>query len=216
MTQIKKFTDKQQTIDLWRITTEPFGTNAYIVSCSESGCAVLVDAPGNADLLREILEDLKLQQILLTHNHMDHTIVLEELYREFNVPLSVHQTDAASLPVKPDHFLQDGDTVRCGNIKLAVMHTPGHTLGSLCFHVDSFLLSGDTIFPGGPGKTASPETFRKIFASIKDKLLVLPDDTLILPGHGEHSDIKTERALVKAFSLKYDGKNVSGDVTWLD
>jgi len=89
--------------------------------------------------------------------------------------------------------LNDGDTVSFGNIKLEVLHTPGHTRGSLCFKAGQYLISGDTIFPGGPGKTRSPADLRRIIKSITDKIFVLPDDTQIYPGHGDSTILKKEK-----------------------
>ncbi|MBT9149696.1 MAG: Hydroxyacylglutathione hydrolase GloC [Dehalococcoidia bacterium] len=89
------------------------------------------------------------------------------------------------MPIKPDILLNDGDTISFGNIELHVLHTPGHTPGSVCFLTGNHLISGDTIFPSGPGRTGSPDQLRQIIESITSKILVLPDDTRVYPGHGD-------------------------------
>ncbi len=202
-------------MELFRLETEPFGTNAYIVMCRKSGDSVLIDAPGNADLIREKLEDSNVQGILMTHSHMDHVMVLEELKSKLNAPLAAHEKDAGMLPVNAYRLLRDGDIIECGRLRLETIHVPGHTPGSLCFKVEHYLLAGDTIFPGGPGKTATPQDFKQIMTSIEEKLLTLPDETVVLPGHGNSTTIGTERTLIEDFlSQGYDDE-LCGDVTWL-
>ncbi len=206
---------QNQKMELFRLETEPFGTNAYIVLCRSTGEGVLVDAPGNADIILQKLKDTNLRYILLTHSHMDHIMALEELYVALGAPLAAFKSDAGKLPVMPDRMLADGDTIACGKVKLTVIHTPGHTAGSTCFWIDNYLLSGDTIFTGGPGKTASPQDFKQITASIREKVLTLPDETIILPGHGDSTDVKKERALFEIFSSRDHDDQTCGDVTWL-
>ncbi len=203
-------------MELFRLETEPFGTNTYVIISKNNRESVLVDTPGNADLIKNKLQGTKLQGILITHNHMDHLMALEELYSDLDAPLAAHADDAGSLPVKPDRHLQDGDTVTVGDVKLEVIHLPGHTGGSISFKADSYLLSGDAIFPGGPGKTATPDEFRQALASIREKLLPLPDDTVILPGHGGSTTIGRERKLIEAFIKDGYDENLCGDVTWAD
>ncbi len=201
-------------MELFRLETEPFGTNAYVIICRESSKSLLVDAPGDGELIKEQLKDTAVQYILLTHGHPDHVMALEELYSTLGAPLAAHEGDTGRLPVKADQLLRNGHTIECGKLTLRVMHTPGHTPGSLCFLTGKYLLSGDTIFPGGPGKTSSPQDFKTIYTSIREKILTLPDETIILPGHGEPTDIRTERALIEQFEAAGHSENLCGDVTW--
>lgn len=203
-----------QKMEILRLETEPFGTNAYMVFCRESGQSVLIDAPGNAELITEHLKESSPQFILITHGHMDHVTVLEDLYRKLGASLAAHQAEAGQLPVKPDRLLEDGASIKCGKLSLEVIHAPGHTPGSICFRLGNYLLSGDTIFPGGPGKTASPEKFKQIVKSIEEKIMALPDQTVILPGHGDPTDLKTEREQFNAFRSRQTGDQLDGDVTW--
>lgn len=201
-------------MELFRLETAPFGTNAYIIYCRESGDSVLIDAPGDADLIREKLEGSKVQGILLTHGHVDHVMALEELHSELGAPLAVHEKDAGALPVEAYRLLRDGDIIECGKVRLETFHVPGHTPGSLSFKVGDYLVSGDTMFPGGPGKTGTPQDFKQILTSIREKMLTLPDRTIVLPGHGDSTTIGSERALIKGFLARGYDDNLCGDVTW--
>ena len=153
---------KNETIQIERYELGPFGTNSYILTCLKTGDSVVVDAPGDAPKILAQLQDTNPKYILMTHNHMDHTGALAELKSALNVPVAAHAADADRLPLTPDMMLADGDGVTFGNIHFAAMHTPGHTPGSLCFYTEGYLISGDTLFPDGPGKTGSPADFRQI------------------------------------------------------
>ena len=146
---------------------------------------------------------------------MDHVQALAALKSALNVPLAAHADDAGGLPVKPEQFLNDGDTISFGEIQLKVLHTPGHTPGSLCFLTDRYLISGDTIFPGGPGKTWSPQEFKKIVESLTNKIFTLPDETQVYPGHGDATVLKKEKYEFKVFSSRPHDPDLCGDVVWL-
>jgi len=199
---------------LVRLKLGPFGTNAYIVVCRETGESILVDAPGEADLIAAQLEGTKPRLILITHGHADHTLALAEVKEKLSIPLAAHGADGGALPVLPDRLLTDGDEVECGRLILEVLHTPGHTPGSLCFKVNGFLLSGDTIFPGGPGKTASPAEFQQILLSITEKIFTLPAGTRIFPGHGSFTEVQTEQDQYCRFASRSLDLNLYGDVAW--
>ncbi|MFU8794852.1 MAG: MBL fold metallo-hydrolase [Dethiobacteria bacterium] len=201
-------------LKLSRLETDPFGTNAYVLTCKEKGESVLFDAPGNADLIRKFLEGSRVLYILLTHGHMDHTMALEDLYDVIGAELAAHEDDADSLPVKPDRLFYDGETIQCGNLEIEAIHTPGHTPGSLCYRLGNILISGDTLFPGGPGKTGSPESFIRVLASIREKILTLPDETKIIPGHGDSTTVGKERQKIEAFISRGFDQKTHGDVTW--
>jgi glyoxylase-like metal-dependent hydrolase (beta-lactamase superfamily II) len=198
-----------------RLELGPFGTNSYILTCKKTGDSVLVDAPGDADRVLEKMKGTNPKYILMTHNHMDHVGALSQLKSELKVPVAAHSSDSGGLPISPDNLLNHGDTVSFGNIQLKVMHTPGHTPGSLCFLTGKYLISGDTIFPGGPGKTGSPAAFKQVVDSITSKIFVLPDETEIYPGHGESSTLKKAKQEFEVFSSKPHNPNLCGDVLWL-
>jgi len=175
---------------------------------------VVVDAPGDVDLVLAQLNKTLPQYILMTHGHFDHIGGLAELKSALNIPVAVHLADRGNLPLKPDLLLNDGDKISMGAIKLRVLHTPGHTPGSICFLAGNYLIAGDTLFPGGPGKTQTPNDFRQIVKSISEKLFGLPDDTEVYPGHGEATTIGREKKLYKVFSKRPPDPNLCGDVLW--
>ncbi len=206
---------KDDDIQIERIELGSFGTNAYIVICQKTRNSVLIDTPAEASTIMGRLEGTNPKYILLTHNHMDHIGALFELWSRLKVPLAAHASDAANLPSPPEILLSDGDTIPLGNLKFEVLHTPGHTPGSLCFKVSRCLISGDTIFPGGPGKTRTPADFRQIVKSITEKIFVLPDHTPIYPGHGDSTTVKKEKGEFAVFSARHHDPNLCGDVLWL-
>jgi len=206
---------KDNNIQIERLELGPWGTNAYIIICLQTGNSALIDAPADASKIVNRLQGTNPKYILLTHNHMDHIGALSELRSKLKVPLAAHAADAKSLPSPPEMLLSDGDTVSFGNIKLEVLHTPGHTPGSLCFKIGKYLISGDTIFPGGPGKTRSPTDLGQIIKSITDKIFVLPDNTQIYPGHGDSTVLKKEKDKFAVFSSRTHAPNLCGDVLWL-
>ena len=205
---------KDDSIQIEKLSLGPFGTNAYILICRQTGASVLVDAPGEANKLLAQLKGTDPKYILMTHNHMDHTGALAEVKSALNIPIAAHGDDADHLPLKPDMLLNDGDMISCGDIHLTVLHTPGHTPGSLCFLTGKYLIAGDTIFPDGPGKTGSPTDFRQIVDSLSSKIFVLPEDTRIYSGHGDSTILKKEKQAFEAFSTRAHDPNLCGDVLW--
>ena len=206
---------KDDDIQIERLELGPYGTNAYIIICQKTQDSVVIDTPAEASTIMGKLKGTNPKYILITHNHMDHIGALSELQSKLKVPVAVHASDTKSLPSPPQMLLTDGDTVSFGSIKLEVLHTPGHTPGSLCFKVGRYLISGDTIFAAGPGKTRSPDAFQQIVKSITEKIFVLPDDTPIYPGHGDSTVLKKEKDEFAVFSSRPHDPNLCGDVLWL-
>jgi glyoxylase-like metal-dependent hydrolase (beta-lactamase superfamily II) len=193
----------------------PYSVNTYKLVCPRTKESVVIDAPDEAGRVIEWLSGTNLKYILMTHNHRDHTGALEELVGELKVPVAANSHDAPKLPVTPQLLLNDNDTVSFGNVKLKVMHTPGHTPGGLCFLSGKYLISGDTLFNGGPGRTGSPADLKQLLESITKKIFVLPDDTGIYPGHGEATVVKQAKEEFAVFAAKTHDPNLSGDVVWL-
>ena len=206
---------KDDDVQIERLELGPFGTNAYIVICQKTRDSVLIDTPAEANKIIDRLKGTNPRYILLTHNHMDHLGALAELHSRLKVPLAAHALDAGNLPATPEMLLSDGDTISFGNLKFEVLHTPGHTPGSLCFRVGRYLISGDTIFAAGPGKTWSPAALKQIIESITEKIFVLPDNTQIYPGHGDSTIVKAAKEEFAAFSASPHNPNLCGDVLWL-
>jgi hydroxyacylglutathione hydrolase len=192
----------------------PYETNAYTVTCMKTGESAVVDAPAEASVIIDSLKDTKPGFLLLTHDHYDHTGVIVSLRTRLKVPLATHELNSFQLKTPPEILLTDGDTVTLGELKIKTLFTPGHTPGSLCFLVGKYLLAGDTLFPGGPGHTETPDDFVTILASITQKILNLPDDTVILPGHGDSTTVKKSKEEYAVFEAKTHGA-LYGDVAWL-
>ena len=146
---------------------------------------------------------------------MDHLGALTEIKPKLRIPIGAHRLDAKGLPLRPEILLEDGEKVPYGKTCLKVLHTPGHTPGSLSFLIGRYLIAGDTIFPGGPGKTRSPADLKLIVESISSKIFVLPDDTAIYPGHGDSTVLRKEREEFAIFSSRSHDPNLFGDVLWL-
>ena len=206
---------KNEYVQIDRLKLGPFDTNSYILTCPLTGESVLVDAPAEASEILKALKETNPKYILITHNHMDHIGALSELKSKLRIPIGAHPLDVRGLPLQPEILLEDGEKVSYGKISLTVLHTPGHTPGSLCFLVGKHLISGDTIFPGGPGKTKSPADLKRIIESITSKIFVLPDDTAIYPGHGNSTILRKEKKEFATFSSRPRDPNLFGDVLWL-
>ncbi|MFC1994729.1 MBL fold metallo-hydrolase [Chloroflexota bacterium] len=202
-------------IQIEKLELGPFGTNAYVIVCQATADSVVVDAPAEAARIAKRLKGTNPKYILMTHSHVDHVGALSALKAELKVPLAAHPLDARNLPLPPDTLLNHGDIVSFGRIELKVLHTPGHTPGSLCFLTGRYLVSGDTIFPGGPGKTGSPADFTQIIESITKKILVLPDHTQVHAGHGDSTVLEKEKKEFAIFSSRPHDPHLCGDVLWL-
>ena len=206
---------KNDSVQIEAIEVGPFGTNTYIIQCQETRNSLVVDAPGDAGLVLRHLVNTNVKYILITHNHFDHLGALSELKTKLGVPVAVHAADAARLPLEPDLLIDQDDAIFWGKVSLKVLHTPGHTPGSLCFLIDKYLISGDTLFTGGPGKTATPSDFTQIVNSITKKLFALPDDIIVYPGHGDSTALKKEKEEFAIFSARPHRDELCGDVVWL-
>lgn len=194
------------------LTSGPIDTNAILIACSKTKQAAIVDCPLEVcDLLKKRLADLQLslKMILLTHSHWDHIADVDAIKKAFQVPVYIHQEDAENLEkpgsdglplyfpmqgVKPDHYLEEGRVIFLGDLKIEVIHTPGHTPGGVCFYFkeEHVLLAGDTLFRGAIGSLSLPTARSlRMWKSLK-KLSELPHETKVYPGHGKETTIGRE------------------------
>jgi len=171
----------------------PMDNNVYIVRCKATGDAVLIDAANEHDQLLDICQRLGVRSVIETHGHWDHIQAVPAM-RDAGYEVAVTAADADMLP-SYDQVLEDDEALTVGRLRLRTIATPGHTPGSICFRLEGtpLLFSGDTLFPGGPGNTTFPGgDFPTIIRSIEDRLLTLPTDTIVLPGHGTDTTVGTE------------------------
>ncbi|MDO4788694.1 MAG: MBL fold metallo-hydrolase [Johnsonella sp.] len=192
----------------------PVSTNAYIAYHGLSREAVIIDPAAEAKKIIDKIEELSLmpKAILLTHGHFDHIGAAEEVRRFFNIPIYANEAEkellesaeyncakmftGEDLSINADIFLKDKEVFEMLGLQWEVIHTPGHTRGSCCYYIreEDLLFSGDTLFAGDYGRCdLYGGDHRAIIRSVLDKLFVLPDDTLVLPGHGGASRIERER-----------------------
>ena len=172
----------------------PLDNNVYVLSDPKSKEAVLIDAANDAPRIIKELEGLRVGHILTTHGHADHVQALKPVRERTKAQFTCHEADESMMPIKADHRVRDGERFRFGDYEVLVLHTPGHTPGSICLLIGEHLFSGDTLFPGGPGNTAnSYASFPTIIESIRGKLFTLPDEVQVLPGHGKPTTIGRER-----------------------
>ena len=211
-------------VRLDKITLGEYSTNAYAVVNKETTESILIDAPDEPEKIMEFLAGTKPQFVFLTHAHKDHTGALQEIIRRIQVPLygdlhplpcGANPEDIPRVPMACHMRLMDGEYVRLGEVRINILGTPGHTPGSICFRIGNFLIAGDTIFPGGPGHTNSPEAFNQIIKSITEKVLTLPDGVRIFPGHGADTTVGQARAEYKSFATRPHDPGLCGDVNWL-
>ena len=207
-------TFNDENISIEKLQLGPWGTNTYIVVCKHTCESLVVDAPGEPDKVISRLKSTSPRFILLTHDHMDHIGALDELRSNLNVPLVAHAADSSKLSSPPEMLMNDGDTITLGDLELSVIHTPGHTPGGLCFLTGRYLLSGDTVFNDGPGRTSSPGGLKQIIESITTKIFTLPDDTQVFPGHGDSTVLKDEKDRYAVFASKSHEPGLCGDIVW--
>ena len=204
-------------VAIYKIKCGPYDNNSYLLRCLKTNESILVDTPGEPDQLIEIALQTNVKSILITHNHFDHLAGFADITSKIRAPVGIGEADADVLPTKPDFFLRDGEDVRFGNnLSIKIIATPGHTLGSSCLVIGDRLFTGDTLFPGGPGKTGSPEALREIIQSITSKLFVLGNKITFYPGHGDNGQLDISKEEYQIYSSKEHPESLYGDVIWLD
>ncbi|MBF4996232.1 MBL fold metallo-hydrolase [Nocardia sp. BSTN01] len=176
--------------------------NVYLVQDAATGDAVLIDAANESERIQALLDQEvpgRLRLIVTTHQHFDHWQALSAVVADTGVPTAAHALDAEPLPVRPDRLLADGDTVSIGDLRFDVIHLRGHTPGSVALALTdgsgrTHLFTGDCLFPGGVGRTTSPEDFDSLYSDVTGKVFDrFGDDTVVYPGHGDDTTLGAER-----------------------
>jgi glyoxylase-like metal-dependent hydrolase (beta-lactamase superfamily II) len=195
-----------------KLEVAPFASNCYIVGAETSHEAIIIDPGAEADRILKRVKDLGLtvKLIVLTHSHFDHTGAAKEVKEATKAELAVHSADARglqSMPLMgmlsrlslqaappPDRLLKGGDSLEIAGLRLLVLHTPGHSPGGICLLGEGVVFTGDTLFNFGIGRSDTPGgSERQLLDSIHTKLMVLPDNTRVYPGHGPETTIGIER-----------------------
>ena len=175
--------------------------NAYLLRCTQTGEGLLIDAANEADRLREliVLDGPPVSAVLTTHRHPDHWQALDEIVEAAGAAVYAGAEDADELPVAVDERLSHGEVITVGDVSLEIIGLRGHTPGSVAVlyrdpEGTPHLFTGDSLFPGGVGRTWSPEDFDSLYADVVARVFdVLPDETWFYPGHGNDSTLGAER-----------------------
>lgn len=209
----------QLSFSVERFPCGPLGNNTYVLS--SSGEAIVIDpALGCYDTILSFLKEknLSLKAIWITHSHLDHFAGSKPFVDTFNVPIAVHALDAPNLekpgkdlielwmecpPVKPSLLLKDKDTLCCGKSLWTMLHTPGHSPGSICFYnaEEKAIFTGDTLFRGTYGKCSFPTSDATLMAESLYKLSDLPEETIVYPGHGPKTTIGREKKWMRTLLI---------------
>jgi hydroxyacylglutathione hydrolase len=199
----------------------PYGNNAYVIADRQAAEAAIVDMPAESSQTLEAVGDLRVVAVLLTHTHPDHWPDYDLVKGATGAPVLCHPAEVIMPAERIDQPLADGDRLAVGGLSLLVMHTPGHTPGSCCFLVEPgssagrrYLIAGDTLFPGGPGHSETPDELQQTIASITERLYTLPGDTVVLSGHGDNTTIERSRQEYAVFASHAHPPDLHGDVLW--
>ena len=195
---------------LKRLVVGPFASNCYIVGSESNQEGMIIDPGDEAEAILKNVKDLGLdiKSIVLTHGHIDHIGAVKEVKEATGAEVAIHADDAQALqessvsamfglsyptPLPADRLLNDGDSIDIGDLHFLVVHTPGHSPGGICLVGEGMVFSGDTLFNYGIGRYDFPGgSYNQLMNSIHTKLMVLPDNTIVYPGHGPDTTIGTE------------------------
>lgn len=188
-----------QRLTISKLSVGPMDNNAYLLRCALTGAQLLIDAAAESHRLMDLVGSDGLVGIVTTHRHQDHWGALAELRERTGAPLFAHVEDAPGIDVPIDRLVREGDVITFGECALATIHLIGHTPGSLVLAYDDptghhHLFTGDCLFPGGVGRTWSPEDFDSLYAGVVSKIFNrFDDETWIYPGHGDDTILGNER-----------------------
>ena len=193
----------------------PYGNNAYIVRDTSAGESLLVDMPlEEGPLLEAIAADGGVRTVVATHWHPDHWMTYDAVRAATGAPVLVGDREINVAAERIDRRVADNEEIRVGSARVTVLHTPGHTPGSISLRVGRAVISGDTLFDGGPGRTSAAGDLETLIRSIVDRLHPLPEETVVLPGHGEPTTIGESRRQYEIYRRNPLPAGFHGDVEW--
>ena len=182
-----------------KVAVGPMDNNAYLLRCRLTDEQVLIDAANDAHTLLSVIGSGGITKVITTHRHGDHWEALAEVVARTNARTVAGRYDAEGIDVPTDEPVEEGDRLHFGQIGLEVIHLVGHTPGSIALLYDDptgppHLFTGDSLFPGGPGRTTRPEDFNSLMGDLETKIFGrLPDETWVYPGHGNDTTLGAER-----------------------
>ncbi len=196
-----------------RIPVGIYAANCYIVYSESTKDGIVVDPGGDVDVILNIIDEnnLKIKYIVLTHGHADHIGGVIGLRNALKISVMIHECDGeilvdgnknlsnimamGTIEINPDILIKGGEIIEFGDLKAEIIHTPGHTFGGISIKIEDSIITGDTLFSGSIGRTdLLGGDYNTIMDSIKNKIIVYPDETIVYPGHGHYSTIGKERA----------------------
>lgn len=186
-------------LSISKLAVGPIDNNAYLLRCRRTGEQLLIDAAAEPDRLLDLIGSDGISTVVTTHAHPDHWGALQAVLDATSAVSVAHEIDAATIGARIDRTAVEGDTITVGACPLEVIHLVGHTPGSIALLYDDpqgqpHLFTGDCLFPGGIGKTWSPEDFDTLYADVVGKVFArLPDETWVYPGHGNDTSLGAER-----------------------
>jgi glyoxylase-like metal-dependent hydrolase (beta-lactamase superfamily II) len=194
-----------------KISVGQMDNNAYLLRCAGTGEGILIDAANEAGRLIEMIGDTPVGTIVTTHRHADHWQALAEVQKHTGAEVVAHSADADYLPVSVTHRAEHGEVLTFGDCAVSLIHLRGHTPGSIAVLYDAggrlasdpHVFTGDSLFPGGVGKTQSPDDFASLLTDVTDRLFTpLPDATWVYPGHGKDTTLGVERPHVEEWRAR--------------